>query len=59
MSDIYIIKKSINKTDGNRSRDIESSELFDLTLESIRGEGRMREVGRLRELFWDGVEGGK
>jgi len=34
-------------------------ELFDLTLEDNQWAGRLREVGRLKELFCDGVLGGK
>jgi len=34
-------------------------ELFDLTLEDTRWIGRLREIGRLKELFCDGVMGGK
>src|SRR3989338_6753447 len=34
-------------------------ELFDLTLEDNRWVGRLREVGRLKEVFCDGVLGGK
>jgi hypothetical protein len=34
-------------------------ELFDLTLADQRWKGRLREIGRLREAFLDGTEGGK
>jgi len=34
-------------------------ELFDLTLDDRRWRGRLREIGRLKELFLFAVEGGK
>ncbi len=34
-------------------------ELFDLTLKDIRWRGRLREIGRLREVFCDAITGGK
>lgn len=34
-------------------------ELFDLTLEDVRWQGRRREIARLREVFCDAVFGGK
>ena len=34
-------------------------ELFDLTLEDPRWKGRLREIGRAREVFCDAVYGGK
>ena len=34
-------------------------ELFDLTLEDSRWRGRLLEIGRLKEVFCDGVLGGK
>ena len=34
-------------------------ELFDLTLEDRRWHGRLREIARAREVFADGVTGGK
>ena len=34
-------------------------ELFDLTLEDSRWKGRLLEVGRLKEVFCDGVLGGQ
>jgi len=34
-------------------------ELFDLTLEDTRWIGRLREIGRLKEVFCDGVLGGR
>ncbi|MDP3956811.1 MAG: hypothetical protein Q8P97_02340 [bacterium] len=34
-------------------------ELFDLTLEDPRWRGRLREIGRAREVFCDAVFGGK
>ncbi len=34
-------------------------ELFDLTLADPRWRGRLREIGRLREVFLDGTEGGR
>lgn len=34
-------------------------ELFDLTLEDSRWRGRALEIGRLKEVFCDGVLGGK
>ncbi len=34
-------------------------DLFDLTLEDSRWKGRLREIGRAREVFCDAIEGGK
>lgn len=34
-------------------------ELFDLTLADSRWKGRLREIGRLREVFCDAITGGK
>ena len=34
-------------------------ELFDLTLEDSRWRGRLKEIGRLKEVFCDGVLGGR
>jgi len=34
-------------------------ELFDLTLEDPRWKGRLREIGRVREVFCDAITGGK
>jgi hypothetical protein len=34
-------------------------ELFDLTLEDRRWQGRLREIARARELFCDAIYGGK
>ncbi|MBZ1345378.1 MAG: hypothetical protein KY055_01955 [Candidatus Nealsonbacteria bacterium] len=34
-------------------------ELFDLTLEDVRWQKRLREIARLREVFCDAVSGGK
>jgi len=34
-------------------------ELFDLTLHDSRWEGRLKEIARLKEVFLDGVDGGK
>lgn len=34
-------------------------ELFDLTLSDMRWRGRLREIGRAREVFCDAVYGGK
>lgn len=34
-------------------------ELFDLTLEDSRWKGRLREIGRAREVFCDAISGGK
>ncbi len=34
-------------------------ELFDLTLKDSRWKGRLREIGRLREVFCDAITGGK
>ena len=34
-------------------------ELFDLTLEDIRWQGRLREIARVREVFCDTILGGK
>ena len=34
-------------------------DLFDLTLEDPRWKGRLREVGRAREVFCDAITGGK
>jgi len=40
-----------------RARD-RALELFDLTLADKRWHGRLRELGRAREVFCDGAEGG-
>ncbi len=34
-------------------------ELFDLTLDDPRWKGRLREIGRVREVFLDAISGGK
>jgi|SRR3989338_6910594 len=34
-----------------------ASELFDLTLEDKRWKGRLFEIGRVKELFYDGISG--
>ena len=38
---------------------VRALELFDLTLEDQRWHGRASEIGRLKEVFCDGVLGGK